>query len=294
MATLREIRKRIRSVKSIAKVTKAMQTVSASKMRRSQIMASATRPYADKSWEVLTHLVSRLTPGQIAAQPLLRSHAVHAVDLILISASRGLCGGYNHNVVEAAVSFIHQQTVPVRVVAVGRKGRDAMLRYGYELAGDFEIPDRPGITEIHPIARLVMDDVERGTVGQVWVAYTEFVSTLVQRPKVRLLLPMESVTRGEQCPCLFEPDPQSILDSMLRRFIELQIYQTILESLASEHSARMVAMRNATDNALRLIDGLTLGYNKARQEAITKEILDIVGGAAALEQARAAARTVSP
>ena len=293
MAALREIRKRIRSIKNIAQVTKAMQTVSASKMRRAQLMAVATRPYADKSWQVLSHLASRLGPAQRRRQPLLCQRPVQAVEVVLITSSRGLCGGYNHKVIEAAIDWIAQQTVPVRIVAVGRKGRDYASRYGLNVVAEIsDLGDRPTPDEVRPIARLLLDDFEQGAADQVWLAYTEHISTLRQRPKVQVLLPIQPEGPGASAsyvPYLFEPDPEAILEPILRRCTEVQIYRAVLEALASEHSARMVAMRSATDNALRLIDELTLGYNKARQEAITKEIIDIVGGVAALERAGAVA-----
>jgi len=292
LATLREIRKRIRSVQSIAKVTRAMQTVSASQMRRAQLMTLNTRPYAQKAWEVLGHLAMRLSPEQVAGLPLMRTRPVNAVEVLLISGNRGLCGGYNQNIVGAALRFADEQSVPVRYVTVGRRGRDYLHRFGHEIVADFDLPDPPSAADVRPIAHLLRDDLEQGRVGQVWIANTDFVSTLVQRPQVHRLLPIEAAGATEEANApaarvsyIFEPDAESILGPMLRRFVDLQVYLAILEALASEHSARMVAMRNATDNALRLIDELTLGYNKARQEAITKDLIDIVGGAAALSQA---------
>jgi len=288
VATLLEIRKRIRSVKSIAKVTKAMQTVSASKMRRAQIMALATRPYSAKSWEVLGNLAGRLTPEQAHGLPLLTARPVHAIEVLVITSSSGLCGGYNHNVINAALELAAQQAVPVRFVTIGRKGRDYLSRYGHEIVADFDLPDPPSADDARPIAHLLRDELERGRADQVWVASTDFVSTLVQRAQVRRLLPIAAEAPGPATARLsytFEPNVATILEPMLRRFVDLQVYRAILDALASEHSARMVAMRSATDNALRLIDELTVGYNKARQEAITKELIDIVGGVAALQTA---------
>lgn len=285
MATLREIRRRIRSVKNIRQVTRAMQTVSASKMRRAQRMAAAARPYADKSTEVLGHLAARLSPARKREQSLLRQRPVEAVEVVLITANRGLCGGYNHNVIDAAIAFIAEQTVPARLVAVGSKGRDYAVRHGLDVVAEFcDLNDRPDLDDVRPIARLLMEDFERGAADQVWLVYTNFVNTLVQRPSVQVLLPAqpEAHAPASHVPYLYEPDPESILGPMLRRFTEMQVYHAILEALASEHSARMVAMRNATDNAERLISDLTLSYNKARQEAITKELIDIVGGVAAV------------
>lgn len=292
MATLREIRKRIRSVQNISKVTKAMQTVSASRMRRAQLMTLATRPYADKSWEVLGHLAGRLSPEQLQGLPLLAPRPVRAVEVLLIAGSRGLCGGYNHNVVNAALEFAAHQTVPVRFVTVGRKAREYLGRYGREIVADFDLPDPPSAADARPIARLVREDLERGRADQVWLAGTEFVNTLTQRAQVRQLLPIQAVGAADApaggVSYTFEPNAESILEPMLRRFLDLQVYRAILDALASEHSARMVAMRSATDNAMGLIDELTLGYNKARQETVTKELIDIVGGVSALAQAGAA------
>jgi F-type H+-transporting ATPase subunit gamma len=291
LPTLREIRKRIRSIKNIAQVTRAMQTVAASKMRRSQQATLATRPYADKSWEVLSHLVGRLSQRQLERQPLLRERPVQTIGLLVVGGTRGLCGGYNHNVLEAAAQFILAQTAPVKVITVGRKAHEYMARRDVTVAAEFDVSDHPGAVEVTPIAHLLMADLEKGVFDQVWLVYTEFVSTLKQVPRVRRLLPVEAQAAGsgaQGVPYLLEPDPESILGPMLRRFTELQVYRSILEAQASEQSARMVAMRAATDNAVGLIAELTLSYNKARQEAMTKEILDIVGGAAALSQARSA------
>jgi F-type H+-transporting ATPase subunit gamma len=285
LATLREIHRRIRSVRNIRQVTRAMQTVSASKMRRAQRMALAARPYADKSTEVLGHLAARLSPARKREQPLLRQRPVQAVEVVLVTANRGLCGGYNHNVIDAALAFIAEQAVPVRLVAVGSRGRDYAVRHGLDVVAEFcDLNDRPDLDDTRPIARLLMEDFERGAADQVWLVYTDFVNTLVQRPSVQLLLPTqpEAHAPASHVPYLYEPDPESILGPMLRRFTEMRVYHAILEALASEHSARMVAMRNATDNAERLISDLTLSYNKARQKAITKELIDIVGGVAAV------------
>ncbi len=272
-------------------MTRAMQTVSASKMRRAQLMTLATRPYADKSWEVLGHLAGRLSGERMRGLTLLAVRPVRTVEVLLVSGSRGLCGGYNHNVIDAALEFAAQQAVPLRFVTVGRKGRDSISRYGHEIVADFDLPDPPGADDVRPIARLLREDLEQGRADEIWVASTEFVSTLTQRAGMRRLLPIQAevvqAAKGAQVEHSFEPDAESILEPMLQRFVDLQVYRAILDALASEHSARMVAMRSATDNALRLIDELTLGYNKARQEAITKELIDIVGGVAALAQTQA-------
>lgn len=286
MTTLPEIRKRIRSARTTAKVTRAMQTVSASKMRRAQRLTLASRPYAELSWEVLTNLAAHLSPAQRRAQPLLAARPVQSVLAVILTANRGLCGAYNHNVIQAAMSFIAGQTVPVRVLTIGRKGCDFMARQGVEIVGDFDMPDRPNFEAAQPIAHLMMADLQCGLVDQVWLIYTQFVSFMVQRPTVRLLLPLETALgetaakpRGQY---LFEPRKQDIMQPMLQHFTEMQVYQALLEALASEHSARMVAMRSASENARNLIAELTVHYNRVRQELITREIIDIAGGAAAL------------
>ena len=284
MATLREIRKRIRSVRNIAQVTRAMQTVAATKMRRAQAAALAARPYADRSWEMLASLCARLSPAQQRSQPLLQVRPVRTVEMVLFTSNRGLCGGYNHNIIAEALRFVNRQDAPVRMVTVGRKGREYCARRGLEIVADFEAPDHPTTLDVRAIVEVLADDLVAGRADQVWLAYTEFISTLTQRPQVRQLLPIQGGTcePGNGVPYLLEPAVDAIIGPLLRRVTEIQVYRALLEALASEHSARMVAMRGATDNAHHLMGDLTLSYNKARQEAITKELIDIVGGVAAL------------
>ncbi len=264
--------------------------VAASKMRRAQEQALGTRAYAEKAWEILTFLAAQTPPGA-PRHPLLSYRSVNTIGLLLITGDRGLAGAYNHNVIRLACEFIKEATSPVKVVTVGRKGRDFLWRYGADIIAEFTgIPAQPAFIDITPIARTVIEDFLNGTLDQVIMAYTNFVNVLVHRPVLRQLLPIRPV--GEVRPMgeyIFEPDPQTILGTVLPRFTELQVYQAILESLASEHSARMVAMRNATDNAQALVEDLTLTYNRARQESITKELLDIAGGAEAMAKAKAMA-----
>jgi F-type H+-transporting ATPase subunit gamma len=310
LATAREIKRRIRSIKNIAQVTRAMQMVAAAKMRRAQEQVLATRAYAEKAWQILTHLAAQ--PGVSAEMhPLFQHHpSVDTVGLLLITSDKGLCGGYNANIIRIASRFVLEAGRPVKLVTVGRKGRNYMMRYGRDVVAEFtELPARPSLLDITPIARTALDGFLRREMDEVYLAYTDFVNTLIQRPVVRRLLPlvateMESALasafapvvtggRGRQMEItklkanyIYEPDPRAILDTVLPRFTELQVYHAVLEALASEHSARMVAMRNATDSANDLLADLTLSYNQARQAAITKEMLDIAGGAEALAQAR--------
>ncbi|MBC7242724.1 MAG: ATP synthase F1 subunit gamma [Anaerolineae bacterium] len=300
MATLREIRRRIRSVRNIAKVTRAMEMVAAAKMRRAQSRTLATRPYAEKAWEVLVHLALQRTASE-AMHPLLASHPGECIGLVVVTSNKGLCGGYNHNIVNLACEFIEHAPMPVEVITVGRVGRRAMLRAGYHIRAVFEdIPDLPVLMDITGITRAITEDFLSGHFGEVYVVYTRFVNTMVQVPEVARLLPLralersrsavEAIQRAAEQPTLleyvYEPSPGAILNALVPRFLEMQVYQIMLEASASEHSARMVAMRNATDSAGELIDALTLTYNRARQEAITKEMVDIAGGAEALAKAR--------
>ncbi len=289
MATIRELKRRIRSVKNIGQVTRAMEAVAASKMRRAQEATLASREYADKANEVLTYLASQPRRGPVPS-PLLVQREVNAIGLLLITPDRGLAGPLVSNILRTALDFVKQQEVPVSVIAIGRKGAALLARHNYRMHAVFtDVLDLPSTTDVSPIARLVIDDYTDGVFDKVYLGYTDFVNTLVQRPVIRPLLPVEPALPEERLPTVytFEPDPQTILNELVPRLTLLQIYQAILEAQASEHSARMVAMRNATENAQELAQDLTLTYNKARQTAITLEILDIAGGAEALAKARA-------
>lgn len=307
MATLRSIKRRIRSVKNISQVTRAMQMVAASKMRRAQEQVSATRAYAEKAWELLIHLASQPLEDD-EPHPLLTSRPVQRTGLVLITSDKGLAGGYNHNIVRRAMQFIQGCPTPVKLITVGRKGRDFMLRAGMDIAAEFleeDLPSQPSVLDVAPIARAIIEDFERGEFDEVYLAYTIFHTTMSYEPVVFRLLPIcnyaefQAEARSGILPSVFrqcepvegvqyiyEPGARALLNTVIPRFTELQVYQAILESLASEHSSRVVAMRSATDNALELIDSLTVTYHRARQEAITREILDIVGGAEAQSKMR--------
>ncbi len=301
MAIVREIERRIRSVKNISQVTRALEAVSASKVRKAQNAVMNTRPYAQEAWKVLTDLSKQAGAGP-NLHPLLTEREVKMIDLIVISSDRGLCGAFNYNVIRVALEFIRKQKAPVHIISVGRKGRELLFRAGQKIIAEFSnLPATPSILDVSPIGRTAVDDFLAGRSDAVYVAYTDFINTLSQKAHVRPLLPLSAGLYDElvahtavgqleshaaRFEYLYEPSVKTILDTLIPRFTELQVYQAILESLASEHSARMVAMRNATDNAKGLIDTLTLVRNKARQAAITGELLDIAGGAEALKQAR--------
>jgi F-type H+-transporting ATPase subunit gamma len=287
MATIREIRRRIRSVTNTAKITRAMEMVAASKMRRAQINALAGRPYADKMRQMLADLAESIESLKLEApHPLLERRPVERVAFVLVSTDRGLCGGLNANLNRYAASFaLEKKDVEVKAIAVGRKGRDFLLRVGVPVIAEFaNIGDYPSFDDIRPIARLLMDEYTSGGVDGVYLIFPLFVNTMVQRPEVRQVLPIE-VPRGASSGSLqyiYEPSPTEVFEELLPRYVQRQVYEVILEKSASEQSARMVAMRSATDAAKEMVQDLTLTYNKVRQDSITKELLDIAGGAEAL------------
>lgn len=291
---VRAIRDRIRSVQSTAKVTKAMQLVAASKMRRAQDRALASRPYADQMRAVLLQLAGYAEGADAdALHPLLQERPVKHFAFIHITADRGLAGGLNANMNRAGANLAleHQPRVEkVSVISVGRKGRDFFRRAGFPSIGEYTaLGDYPGMAQVLPIARQVIADYASGEIDQVYIGYQRFVSTAVQRPTVRQILPVrppegaEAAAPAARTDFIFEPSPERLLETLLPRYVEMQVYEAILDALASEQSARMVAMQAATDAANDMVGSLTLVYNKARQELITGELLDIVGGSAALD-----------
>jgi F-type H+-transporting ATPase subunit gamma len=292
MPTIRQLKRRITSVKNTAKITNALQLVAASKMRRAQDRALQSRPYAEKLRVVLAGLATREQGSDSeAAHPLLASRPARNVAVLHITPDRGLCGGLNSNLNRSAGTFVAMQHEPVSIVAVGKKGRDFFVRAHAHLIAEFtDYGDYPTQGDTLGIARLIMDDYLAGTIDRVYVSYPELVSTANQRPTIRQLLPIEPPQMDDTADAeafrqdyIFEPSPDVVLQRLLPRYIEMQIYEAVLQTAASFQSAQMVAMKNATDNAQDITRELTLTYNKIRQEQITKELLDIVGGAAALE-----------
>ena len=284
MADIRVIRRRIRGIQNTAKITKAMEMVAASKMKRAQERGLAGRPYSEKIQQVIANLAALPEAGR-ALHPLLQRRPVAKVAIVHITPDRGLCGGLNTNLNRLTASFILEQAVSVTLVTVGRKGLGFMRRYGRDIRAEFtRLGDRPSLLDTLPVSRVIIDDYSSAIVDLVYLVYAKFISTMVQRPVLQQLLPVEpaSIPVAQNVDYIYEPDPDVVLGELLPRFVEMQVYHAILEAIASEQSARMVAMRNATDNANELITDLTLMYNKARQESITRELLDIAGGAAAL------------
>ncbi len=284
MANIRLIRRRIRGIQSTAKITRAMEMIATSKMRKAQERGLAGRPYAEKIMKVMADLAALRREGE-EMHPLLQKRPVEKIGLLHITPDRGLCGGLNTNLNRRTTSFILEQEVLVSLVVVGRKGRDFMRRYRREIRAEFtNLGDRPGWLDTLPISRIIIDDYTSREIDRVYIVYPQFISTMVQKPVVQQILPVEpaAIPTAQNVDYIYEPGPAQVLGQLLPRFVEMEVYHAILESIASEQSARMVAMRNATDSANELIEELTLMYNKARQEMITKELLDITGGAAAL------------
>ena len=285
MANIRLIRRRIKGVQSTAKITRAMEMIAASKMRKAQERGLAGRPYSEKITQVMSAL-SALPVEVGALHPLLRRRPVTKISIVHITPDRGLAGGIVSTINRKTASFILEANVPVNIIAVGRKGIDFLRRTGQNVIAEFiGLGDRPSLIDTLPISHIIIDDFSNANVDEVYLAYTQFINTMVQKPVVERILPVEPapIPAPENVEYLYEPGPDNVLGGLLPRFVEMQVYHHILEAIASEQSARMVSMRNATENANELIDDLTLAYNKARQEMITKELLDISGGAVALE-----------
>jgi F-type H+-transporting ATPase subunit gamma len=294
MASSREMKLRIRSVKNISQVTRALEAVSAAKVRKAIQALTATRSYASKAWQVLTHVTGQ--PGYSKLHPLLTERPDPQKALVIVmTADRGLAGAYNTNVIRFVLGRFDKYHIPVKYITVGRKGRDLLLRMRKPVLADFSnLPSTPKFGAVSAIGRMVVDEFEKGETDEVYLVYTDFVSMSRQVATVKKLLPLSlgdksgmvedfgHAQTGVAAAYEYEPGQHEILDEMVPRFTALQVYQAVLESQASEHAARMIAMRNATDNAKELVGALQLAYNKVRQQGITNDILDIVGGAEAL------------
>jgi F-type H+-transporting ATPase subunit gamma len=292
MPSLRDIRRRIRAIRNTAKITKAMEMVAASRLRRAQMRVTAARPYADAMRTLMAELGGVAPGGGEALHPLLVQREVRNVGVLIVTPDRGLAGALNTNIIRRGTEVIleNERTdgQTVQVVTVGRKGQDFLARRGRTLLGTFVgIIDRVRYDDVIPIARVIMDSFVNGQIDRALLVYPRFISTLAQRPEVVQLLPIERPQTDERAAqqrldYIFEPDPQTILEQLLPRYIEVQVYQAILETAASFFSAQMVAMRNATDNANDLVSSLSLTYNKVRQANITREVTEIASAAEAM------------
>jgi F-type H+-transporting ATPase subunit gamma len=286
VASTREIRRRIRSVGNMQQITRAMEMVSAAKMRKAQQRVTASRPYSDQLRQIIADLATQQPdPEQLAQFPLLQKRPIQRIELIVVTPDRGLTGALNTNILRRATRFILEEAgAPVRVIAVGKKARDYFVRTRQDVVAEFiSMGDVVSLDAIRPITDIAIDDFVNGTVDAVYVVNAHFVNTLVQRPEVVQVLPVEPPKAHEgYADYIFEPSPEAVLNDLLPRYVEVQLYQALLEGLASEHSARMVAMRNASDNAKEVQRDLTLSLNKARQAQITREVSEIAAGANAL------------
>jgi F-type H+-transporting ATPase subunit gamma len=294
VASLKEIRGRIASIRNISQITRAMELVAASRMRRAQEAILAARPYDDELRSALSRVTAAV--GE-EVDPLLARRPVRKLALIVMTTDRGLAGALDTNTVRAALRHIAEQAggrngdgpVEVTAITVGRKGRDQLRRAGVPIAAHFpRLGDRPGFADVTPIARLVSEDFLEGAYDEIAVVYPGFVSTLTQRATVTTLLPVprpadldpDEAERTDEY--LFEPSPEAVLSRLLPHYVGVDLFRAVLEANASEQSARMIAMRSATDNANELMGDLTLVYNKTRQATITREMIEIASGAEAL------------
>jgi F-type H+-transporting ATPase subunit gamma len=293
MPSLKDIRGRIGSVRNIAQITRAMEMVAASRMKRAQDAIIAARPYSDELRDALSR-VAAVVDEEV--DPLLARRPVRRVALIMITTDRGLAGSLNANAIRTSLRWVQDRIasrngdgpVEIEAITIGRKGRDGLRRAGIPIAAHFsQLGDRPAFTDVTPIARLVTQDFLEEKYDEIHVAFSTFISTLTQRPEITQLLPIQQPAQAEGQAAandeyLFEPSPEAVLSRLLPHFVAIDLYRAVLENQASEQSARMIAMRNSTDNANELIDDLTLVYNKTRQSTITREMIEIASGAEAL------------
>ena len=289
MPSYRDIARRIDSIKNTQKITKAMQVVAATRLRKAQAAVQATRPYADKMVEVLQTVGERATEYK---HPFLVRREGHRAVMILVTTDKGLAGAINVNNIRTATRYM-QENYPdqPRYVTLGRKGRDFLLRYRRDVMAEVSnLPDRPSQAQVLPAVAVALEEYTNGRTDAVLICYAKWVSTLRQVPTVRVLIPAEIPKRegergGTEADYIYEPDPEAVLDGLLPRYVETQVFQAVLENKASEYSAKMIAMQNATNAAGDLITSLTLYANKVRQAGITTELMDIVSGAEAVSAA---------
>ncbi|MGE0808849.1 MAG: F0F1 ATP synthase subunit gamma [Burkholderiaceae bacterium] len=289
MAGSKEIRTKIKSVQNTRKITKAMEMVAASKMRKAQDRMRHARPYADKVRNIAAHL-AQANP-EYRHPYLVSRETVKAAGVIVVTTDKGLCGGMNTNVLRAVTNRLRElekSGVSVQATAVGNKGFGFLSRIGAKIVSHVtQLGDTPHLEKLIGPIKVQLDAYERGDIDVVYLAYTRFINTMKQEPVLEQLLPLpadrlQEDSRDYSWDYIYEPDAQAVLDELLLRYIESIVYQALAENMASEQSARMVAMKAASDNAKKVIDDLQLSYNKARQAAITKELSEIVGGAAAV------------
>jgi F-type H+-transporting ATPase subunit gamma len=288
MAGAKEIRTKISSINKTRKITRAMEMVAASKMRKTQDRMRASKPYATKIYKVIKHIARANSEYR---HPFLGEREIKRVGIIVVTTDRGLCGGLNGNLLRETIRNVRhwkEQGKEVDFVVIGRKGQAFFKRVGGNILGVVDhLGDTPGINDFIGIVKIMMDAYKKGTVDALHVIYNEFINTMTQKPLVKQLLPLpkaeeDSKSMGHHWDYIYEPDAKDLLDDILDRYVESEVYQAVVENIACEQAAKMIAMKNATDNAGELIKEFQLAYNKARQAAITQELAEIVGGADAL------------
>ncbi|MBI5683121.1 MAG: ATP synthase F1 subunit gamma [Deltaproteobacteria bacterium] len=286
MPSLKDIKRRIKSVKNTQQITKAMKMVAAAKLKRAHDDIVAARPYAQKMLDIANSLASRVRPD---AHPLLSKRGGKKVELelVIIVSDRGLCGGFNSNIIRASEGFIRKNAdnAGITLNLIGKKAKDYFKRRGLVIRQERPVGSgRPNYASAAEIAKEIVDSYIKETFDETYLIYSEFKSALSQKPVIQKLLPIEPLKEAEAgAEHIYEPSQEAILADILPKYIEVQIFRALLESAASEHGARMAAMDSATKNAKEMIAGLTLKYNRARQAAITKELMEIIGGAEALK-----------
>ncbi len=288
MSGAKEIRSKIASIKNTQKITRAMEMVAASKMRKTQERMRASKPYANKIYDVVKHIARATSEYR---HPFMIPREIKRVGIIVVTSDRGLCGGLNTNLLREALNHMrswHADGREVDVCVIGRKGQAFFKRSGGRvIASVDQLGDTLGVQDIIGVVKVMMDAFDRGEIDELHVVYNEFINTMTQKPTMKQLLPLpvseeESQSLGHHWDYIYEPDAKELLDDLFFRYIELQAYQAVVENIACEQAAKMIAMKSATDNAGELIKEFQLAYNKARQAAITQELAEIVGGAAAL------------
>ena len=285
MPSVRDIKRRIRSIENTGQVTNAMALIAASKMARAQNAVQSSRPYEEKITNVVTALSAQVS-GTESVHPLLEERGVNTIGLMVIGPDRGLCGGLISNLSRFASSFVSSNEQEIRSIAVGRKSRDVLVRCGLTPTESFsDLGDRVVKSDTESISKLLMDQYSSGEIDAMYLCYSKFISTTTQEPVIEKVIPIDSGDSENisTLDYIYEPSTDMVLGGLIPRYVDMKVFHAIQESIASELSARMVAMRNATDNAKSLGDDLTVVMNKLRQDSITNELLDLVGGQAALE-----------
>jgi F-type H+-transporting ATPase subunit gamma len=288
MSGAKEIRSKIASIKNTQKITRAMEMVAASKMRKTQERMRASKPYSNKIYDVVKHIARANSEYR---HPFMIRREVKRVGLIVVTSDRGLCGGLNTNLLRDTMNQMrdwHTKGFEVDVCVIGRKGQAFFKRAGGRVRASVDhLGDTPSVQDIIGVAKVMIDAFDAGEIDELHIVYNEFVNTMTQKPTMKPLLPLpvsedDTKSLGHHWDYIYEPDAKELLDDLLFRYIELQVYQAVVENIACEQAAKMIAMKSATDNAGELIKEFQLAYNKARQAAITQELAEIVGGAAAI------------